>query len=72
MEKLMFETNVHCSSLFHNIHGVIKQIDGIKKWKLDLESVYKVLVIEGQCLDHHIIIKELGIAGIEAQRLYEE
>lgn len=72
MEKLMFETNVECSSLLHKIYLVIRKFDGIKKWKIDLDSIYNILIIEGKCLDHQQIIKELGINGIEAQRLYEE
>lgn len=68
----MFETNVECSSLSHKIYLVIRKFDGIKKWKIDFDSIYNILIIEGKCLDHQQIIKELGINGIEAQRLYEE
>lgn len=68
----MFETNVQCTSLLQKIYLVIRKFDGITKWKIDLDSIYNVLVIEGKCLDHQLIIKELEIVGIEAQRLYEE
>ncbi|MFD1770941.1 hypothetical protein [Sphingobacterium suaedae] len=72
MEKLIFETNVQCSSLFERIHTAVRKVKGISKWQIDLDSAYRLLTVEGKALDYREIISLLSIEGVEACRLYEE
>lgn len=72
MEKLIFETDVKCTSLLETIHVAVKKVKGIYKWQLDLDSTYRLLTIEGKALDYKKIIAELSLHGVGASRLYEE
>ncbi len=72
MEKLIFETDVQCSSLFEKIHVAVKKVKGIYCWRLDLDSAYRLLTVEGKALDSREIINQLSIQGVDANRLYEE
>jgi copper chaperone CopZ len=72
MEKLIFETDVACTSLLDRIHTAVKKVNGIYTWSLDLESAYRLLTVEGKALDYREIINQLSIHGVGANRLYEE
>ncbi len=72
METLLFKTDVHSADLMSKLWNSLRNIDGIVNWKLDLESIYNLLIIKGRSLSHLEIIKELEQIGIKAIRLYEE
>ncbi|KGE13348.1 hypothetical protein [Sphingobacterium deserti] len=72
MEKLIFETDVRCSSFFEKIHVAVKKVKGISTWTLDLDSAYRLLTVEGKSLDYKEIINQLSMHGVDANRLYEE
>jgi len=72
MEKLIFEIDVKGPALVQRIKNVLAKYKGICKWKIDLNSTYNLLTVEGICLNHVEIISILSLQGIEANRLYEE
>lgn len=72
MEKLIFETDVQCSSLLEKIQVAVKKVKGIYTWTLDLDSAYRLLTVEGKAMDYREIITQLSIHGVGANRLYEE
>ncbi|MDQ1150203.1 MULTISPECIES: hypothetical protein [Sphingobacterium] len=72
MEKLIFETNAQHPSLVDKIKDAIEKLNGIHEWKIDLDSIYNLLTIEGIRLNPTEIESELALHGVEANRLYEE
>ncbi|SKB36876.1 hypothetical protein SAMN05660841_00060 [Sphingobacterium nematocida] len=72
MEKLIFETNISTPQSAHLVQIALTQIRKIRHWKIDFESAYNLLIVEGIHLDHTEIISSLAVNGIAAERLYEE
>ncbi|MFA4978062.1 MAG: hypothetical protein WC589_11190 [Sphingobacterium sp.] len=72
MEKLIFETNAEHPSLVDKIKQAVEKLNGIHEWKIDLDSIYNLLTIEGIRLNPTEIESELALHGVEASRLYEE
>lgn len=72
MEKLIFETNVKNDNFLPKVNKAVRKIEGIKTWKIELDSIYNLLTVEGKCLDHREIVSQLSMQGIEASRLYED
>ena len=74
METLLFKTNIPAPdiSILNKLVAALENIDGIVQWKLDIDSIYKLLIIKGRALNPIHIIKELQHRGIDAIRLFEE
>lgn len=72
MEKLIFETNISTVQSAQKVQQALQQLNKVRQWKIDFDSVYNLLIIEGIRLDHTEIIANLAIHGIQASRLYEE
>ncbi|MBL1408907.1 hypothetical protein [Sphingobacterium faecale] len=72
MEKLIFETNINTPQLAQKVQDALQRIAKIRHWKIDFDSIYNLLIVEGIRLDHTEIVSSLATHGIEASRLYEE
>ncbi|MEH6308235.1 hypothetical protein RYH73_21445 [Olivibacter sp. CPCC 100613] len=72
METLIFKTDIQTPALKTKLLSALENIKGLAHWRLDVESIYKLLVVNGIGVNYLEIIKELEKIGIHAVRLYEE
>lgn len=72
METLKFKTSLTTPSSIERIGILLKEVSGLKRWTVDFDSIYNLLIVEGIGLCAADIVKSLHFAGIKAVRLYEE
>jgi len=72
METLKFKTSLDTPSTLMKVAPLLKSIHGLKKWTVDFDSIYNLLIVEGIGLCAMEIINSLQQAGFNAMRLYEE
>ncbi|WP_134090538.1 hypothetical protein [Olivibacter sp. XZL3] len=72
METLIFKTNIETPASKNKLLSALENISGLMEWKLDIESIYKLLIVSGISINYLEIIRELEKIGVRAVRLYEE
>ncbi|GAA4798180.1 hypothetical protein GCM10023231_28570 [Olivibacter ginsenosidimutans] len=72
METLKFKTSLDKPSALKEIAPLLKGVHGLKRWTVDFDSIYNLLIVEGIGLCALEIINSLQHAGFMAMRLYEE
>jgi len=72
METLKFKTSLDTPSSLKVIDPLLKGVEGLKKWTVDFDSIYNLLIVEGVGLCASEIIHCLQFAGFKVIRLYEE
>lgn len=72
METLIFKTDIQTLALRNKLLNALENIKGLAYWKIDIESIYRLLIVNGIGVNYLEIIRELEKIGIHAVRLYEE
>ncbi|MGK9124894.1 hypothetical protein M1D52_12255 [Olivibacter sp. SA151] len=72
METLIFKTDIQTPLIKSKLLSALENIKGLNHWRLDIESIYKLLIINGIGINYLEVINELGKIGIHAIRMYEE
>lgn len=69
MEILKFKTSVKCNGCISNVTPFLSGIREIKSWNVDLNTVDKVLTVEGDGMNAEIIVSALREAGYKAEQI---
>jgi|GEM_PF-189128 len=72
METLKFKTSLNTPANLKVIAPLMKSINGLRRWTVDFDSVYNLLIVEGIGLCVSDIVNSLQSAGFKVMRLYEE
>lgn len=72
METLKFKTSLNNPANLKVIDPLMKGIAGLKRWTVDFDSLYNLLIVEGVGLCVMDIVNGLQAAGFKVVRLYEE
>ncbi len=69
MEILVFKTNVEDKKQVHKLYPLLKALQGILRWNIDLQDIDKVLRIEAVSISPRIIETALEKAGYFCKEL---
>ncbi|WP_028298408.1 hypothetical protein [Olivibacter sitiensis] len=72
METLKFRTDFYSSESLGELLKIMNTINGIVEWKIDFDSIYKLLIVKGKNLNAFGIKKAIEGVGHSAVRMYEE
>ena len=69
METLQFKTNIKCSGCIAKVTPALNETAGENNWKVDTESVDKILTISAGRLTESEIKAAIEKAGFKAERV---
>ena len=71
MDILVFKTNLEDHKHVRKLFPVLKNIEGVMRWNVDLEDHEKILRIEAQCLSPRSVESALSNAGYYCEELQD-
>ena len=69
MDILVFKTNLEDQKHLRKLFPVLKNIEGVMRWNVDLEDHEKILRIEAECLSPRFVESALSDAGYFCEEL---
>tara|TARA_R110000851_G_scaffold279798_1_gene433108 strand:+ start:41 stop:253 length:213 start_codon:yes stop_codon:yes gene_type:complete len=69
MTTVKYKTNINCNGCIKSVTPFLNELDNIETWKVDTESLDKILEIELEDDNKGIIIESVKKAGFEIEEI---
>ena len=72
MTTVKYKTNINCNGCIKSVTPFLNELDNIETWKVDTESLDKILEIELEDDNKGIIIESVKKAGFEIEEIQQQ
>ncbi|MFT4733732.1 MAG: copper chaperone [Algoriphagus sp.] len=69
MTQIQFKTNINCGNCIKTVTPILNGMDEVDEWQVALESVDKILTVDGEHFTAEEVISKLNEVGFKATQL---
>ncbi len=69
MKTLQFKTNIKCGGCVETVTPFLNTVAEIKKWEVDTNHKDKILTVEFDGTNEHVVVQKVEQAGFKIDKL---
>ena len=69
MKTVKYKTNINCGGCINSVTPFLNELDNIDLWKVDIENPDKILHVELEDENEHIVIETVKKAGFKIEKI---